>query len=106
MLTKAVFDKCNISFADLSGLVLENCEFLSCKFSEASFIDTDLSHSTMLACDLDRVAWDRAKLGQADFRGSNLSGLDLTVVSDYAGLRISESEQSAVLKQLGIDVSP
>lgn len=106
VLTKAVFDKCNISFADLSGLSLPNCEFLSCKFSEASFIDTDLSGSTMLACDLDRVAWDRARLKKADLRGSNLAGLNLTVVTDYAGLQISESEQTEVLKQLGIDVSP
>jgi len=47
---QAFFDKCNFSFADLSGLQLQSCEFLSCKFSEASFIDTDLSNATMLAC--------------------------------------------------------
>ena len=56
VLTKASFDKCNLSFADLSGLSLQNGEFISCRFSETSFIDTDLSHATMLACDLDRVA--------------------------------------------------
>lgn len=104
VLTKAVFDKCNMSFSDLGGL--SQCEFLSCKFSEASFIDADLSHATMLACELDRIAWDRARLSKADLRGSNLSGLNLTVVADYAGLQISESEQTEVLKQLGIDVSP
>ena len=105
-LTKAAFDKCNFSFADLSGLQLQSCEFLSCKFSEASFIDTDLSHATMLACALDRAEWDRAKLRQADLRGSQISGLNLAVLSDYAGLTISESEQSEILKQLGVDVRP
>lgn len=104
VLTKATFDGCNLSFADLSGLFLENCEFRSCKFSEASFIDTDLSHATMLACTLDRAEWDRAKLRQADLRGSNLAGLNLAVVADYAGVRISDSEQSEILKQLGVDV--
>ena len=104
VLTKAVFDGCNLSFADLSGLFLENCEFRSCKFTEASFIDTDLSHATMLACALDRAEWDRAKLRQADLRGSNLSGLNLAVLADYAGVRISDSEQSEILKQLGVDV--
>ncbi len=104
VLTKAVFEGCNLSFADLSGLSLENCEFRSCKFSEASFIDTDLSHVTMLACTLDRAEWDRAKLRQADLRGSNLSGLNLAVVADYAGVRISDSEQSEILKQLGVEV--
>jgi fluoroquinolone resistance protein len=104
VLTKATFDGCNLSFADLSGLVLENCEFRSCKFSEASFIDTDLSHATMLACALDRAEWDRATLRQADLRGSSLSGLNLAVLADYAGVKISDSEQAEILKQLGVDV--
>lgn len=104
VLTKAIFEGCNLSFADLSGLNLENCQFRSCKFSEASFIDTDLSHATMLACALDRAEWDRAKLRQADLRGSSLSGLNLAVIADYAGVRISDSEQSEILKQLGVEV--
>ncbi len=104
VLTKAVFEGCNLSFADLSGLNLENCQFRSCKLSEASFIDTDLSHATMLACGLDRAEWDRAKLRQADLRGSSLGGLNLALVADYAGMRISDSEQSEILKQLGVEV--
>ena len=104
MLTKASFDKCNLSFADLSGLYLQNGEFLFCKFSETSFIDTDFSHSTILACDLDRAEWDRAKLRKADLRGSTLSGLNLAVGVHYSGLKISESEQSEILQQLGVEV--
>lgn len=84
--------------------MLQTCEFLSCRFSEASFIDTDLSRSTMLACALDRIDWDRARLAKADLRGSQLSGLNLALLADYAGLTISESEQSEILKQLGIEV--
>ena len=49
---------------------------------------------------------DRAKLRKADLRGSQISGLNLAVLSDYAGLSISESEQSEILKQLGVDVRP
>jgi uncharacterized protein YjbI with pentapeptide repeats len=65
-----------------------------------------LSHATLLACALDRAEWDRARLGKADLRGSRISGLNLAVLSDYAGLAISESEQSEILKQLGISVHP
>ena len=68
------------------------------------FRTADLSHATMLACTLDRAEWDRAKLRQADLRGSNLAGLNLAVLADYAGVRISDSEQSEILKQLGVDV--
>ena len=48
----------------------------------------------------------RAKLRQADLRGSQISGLNLAVLADYAGLVISESEQSEILRQLGVDVRP
>jgi len=51
-----------------------------------------------------RLWWDRAKLRQADLRGSNLAGLNLAVLADYAGVKISDSEQSEILKQLGVDV--
>ncbi len=78
--------------------------FRSCKFSEASFIDTDLSHATMLACELDRAEWDRAKLRRPTFAGPPSRGLNLAVVADYAGLRISDSEQAEILKQLGVEV--
>ena len=103
-LTKATFDKCNFSFADLSGLHLQSCEFLSCKLSEVSLIDADLSHATFIGCALDRAEWDRTKLHKAHLRGSNLAGLNLAVLADYAGLRISESEQAEILKHLGIEV--
>ena len=105
-LTKAIFDKCNLSFADLSGLQLQGCEFLSCKFSEACFIDTDLSNATMLACALDRAEWDRARLRDADLRGSQISGLNLALLADYAGLTISESEQSEILTAAGCRRAP
>ena len=103
-LTKASFERCNLSFADLSGLHLQNAVFRSCRMSEASFIDTDLSDARLLECALDRVEWDKAKLANADLTGSELAGLNLAVLAGYAGLTISESEQAALLEQLGIRV--
>ena len=105
-LTKASFERCNISFADLAGLSLQKCGFRSCKLSEASFIDTDLTEATLIGCALDRIDWERAKLRGADLRGSELSGLNLAVLTDYAGLKISDSEQAEILGQLGVDVHP
>ena len=105
-LTKVTFERCNLSFADLSGLFLQKAEFLSCKLSEASFIDTDLGEATLRGCSLDRVEWERARLGKADLRGSNLSGLNLAVLADYAGVMISDSEQAEILRGLGVDVHP
>ncbi len=105
-LTKAGFERCNFSFADLSGLFLQRAEFLSCKLSEASFIETDLGEATLRGCALDRVEWERARLRKADLRGSDLSGLNLTVLADYTGMMISDSAQAELLHGLGIDVHP
>jgi fluoroquinolone resistance protein len=105
-LTKVTFERCNLSFADLSGLFLQKAEFLSCKLSEASFVDTDLGEATLRGCSLDRVEWERARLGKADLRGSELSGLSLVVLADHAGVMISDSEQAEILRQLGVDVHP
>jgi fluoroquinolone resistance protein len=102
--TQGSFERCNMSFADLSGLHLQSATFRACRLSEASFIDTDLSDANLLECALDRVEWDKTKLANADLSGSQLAGLNLTVLADYAGLTISESEQSSLLEQLGIRV--
>ena len=105
-LTKVTFKRCNLSFADLSGLFLQKAEFLSCKLSEASFIDTDLGEATLRGCSLDRIEWERARLRKADLRGSELSGLNLAVLADYAGVMVSDSEQAELLRGLGVDVHP
>jgi fluoroquinolone resistance protein len=105
-LSKVSFETCNISFADLSGLFLQNGVFRSCKFTETSFIDADLTGAELLGCDLDRVDWERARLANADLRGSSLSGLNLAVLTDYAGLKISDSEQAEILSRLGVEVHP
>lgn len=90
--TEARFERCHFQAPAIRGA----------DFTGAAFIDTDLRHATMLACALDRAEWDRAKLRQADLRGSNL--LNLAVPADYAGVRFSDSEQSEILEQLGVDV--
>jgi fluoroquinolone resistance protein len=105
-LTKVTFERCNLSFADLSGLFLQKARFLSCKLSEASFVDSDLGEATLRGCSLDRIDWERARLRKADLRGSELSGLNLAVLADYARLLISDSEQAEILRQLGVDVHP
>ena len=107
VLTKAKFDKCNFSFADMSGLSLQGCELLSCKLSETALFDTDLSDAAMTGSIIDRGRNGIAqRLSRADLRGAAISGLNLALLADYAGLTISESEQESILGQLGVNVSP
>jgi len=106
VLTKAKFDQCNFSFADMSGLSLPTCELLRCKFSDTALFDVDLTDAVMTGSSIHGADWNRAKLAGADLRGTTISGLNLAVLSDYGGLRISESQQGAILSQLGVDVTP
>mgnify|MGYP000122488388 CR=1 FL=1 len=57
-------------------------------------------------CSLDKVEWERANLSRADLRGSTISGLNLAMLSGYAGLMIGESQQMELLERLGVIVSP
>ena len=105
-LTKARFDGCNFGFADLSGLSLRGCELPGCKFSETALFDVDLTDAMMTGCILDRAEWDRATLRGADLRGATISGLNLVLLADYAGLMIDQSQQEALLTELGLKVWP
>jgi len=105
-LHKATFDNCNFSYADLSGLSLKSCTLTQCKFSETLFWDTDLSEASLTGSIIDRAEWDRARLTKADLRGASLAGLNLAAMVDYAGLKISASQQHEVLREIGIDVHP
>lgn len=106
VLTKARFDACNLSFADMSALSLKSCEFPACKFSETLFFDTDLTEAIMENAIIDRAEWDRARLPRADLRGASITGINLATLADYNGLMISESQQERILEALGIKVWP
>jgi fluoroquinolone resistance protein len=106
VLTKARFDACNLSFADMSALSLKSCEFPACKFSETLFFDSDLTETVLENAIIDRAEWDRARLSNADLRGASITGINLATLADYSGLMISESQQESILEALGIRVWP
>jgi fluoroquinolone resistance protein len=106
VLTKARFENCNLSFADMCGLSLHSCEFPGCKFSETLLFDADLSDALLENAVIDRAEWDRAKLAGADLRGASISGLNLALLADYRGMMVSESQQDGLLEALGIKVWP
>lgn len=106
IVTRARFEACNFTFTDFSGVSLESCEFLTCKFLDTAFFDTNLTDAILRDCSLDKAEWERANLTRADFRGSTISGLNLAVLSGYAGLMIGESQQTELLERLGVSVNP
>lgn len=106
VVTRARFETCNFAFTDFSGVSFEGCEFQTCKFLDTALFDANLTGAVLRDCTLDNAEWERANLTRADFRGSTISGLNLAVLSGYAGLMIGESQQTELLERLGVSVNP
>ena len=106
IVTRARFEACNFAFTDFSGLSLESCEFQTCRFLDTAFFDVNLTDAILRNCSLEKSEWERANLTRADLRGSTISGLNLAVLSGYAGLMIGESQQTELLERLGVSVNP
>ena len=96
VVTRARFEACNFTFTDFAG----------CKFVDTAFFDVDLTDAILRGCSIEKAEWERANLTRADLRGSTISGLNLAVLSGYAGLAIGESQQTELLERLGVSVSP
>lgn len=106
IVTRARFEACNFTFTDFSGVSLESCEFQTCRFLDTAFFDVNFTDAILRDCSLEKAEWERANLTRADFRGSTISGLNLAVLSGYAGLMIGESQQTELLERLGVSVNP
>jgi uncharacterized protein YjbI with pentapeptide repeats len=106
VITRARFEACNFTFTDFAGVSLANCEFQTCKFVDTAFFDVDFTDAILRGCTIDKAEWERANLTRADLRGSTIAGLNLALLSGYAGLMIGESQQTELLERLGVSVSP
>ncbi len=51
---------------------------------------------------LDRAEWDRANLTKANLAGASITGLKLSVLANYTGMIVSESETKAIVEELGV----
>lgn len=106
IVTRARFEACNFAFTDFSGVSLESCEFRTCRFLDTALFDVNLTDAVLRDCSIEKAEWERANLTRADLRGSTISGLNLAVLSGYAGLMIGESQQTELLERLGVSVNP
>jgi uncharacterized protein YjbI with pentapeptide repeats len=101
-----------IKSADFSGAAFRNCRFeqgrfAGCTFGNARFHGCDLfdvrhrQGCSFAFCDMQGVEAEKCNFAN---NSSSVAGLNLALLADYAGLTISESEQSEILKQLGVEV--
>ena len=102
--TAATFARCNLELADLSDAVLRTCDLSGSSLREADLTDADLEACDLTRCDFFQALTAGAKLAGADLRGAEVSGLDLTALVSHAGIKVTLSQQQALLSAMGLDV--
>ncbi|MEO8113191.1 MAG: pentapeptide repeat-containing protein [Phenylobacterium sp.] len=102
--TAASFAGCNCGLADLSDAGLPGCDLSGANFREADLTGADLAGADLTGCDLFQALTAGAKLAGADLRGAQLSGLDLRALASSDGMKVTLSQQQALLTAMGLDV--
>jgi fluoroquinolone resistance protein len=102
--TRASFHACKMDFADLSASRLPACSFAGSRLREADLSGADLTDADLRDCDLFQAILDGAKLGGADLTGADVSGLNLTMLAEFAGLKINDEQMFRLLDAMGVSV--
>lgn len=103
--TDSSFRRCNFHLAALAELDLHGCDFNGSRFREADLSSANLEDADLSDCDLFGANLARAKLAGADLRRAEISGLNLEILASRAKLKITASQQHALLAALGVEVS-
>jgi fluoroquinolone resistance protein len=104
--SEARFRNCNLELADLSGAKLAGCSLAECDLRDADLSGADLEGADLSGSNLFHAILIGTRLARADLRCAEVSGLDLAVVATRVGLKITASQQYALLSALGLDVHP
>ncbi|HEY0438072.1 MAG TPA: pentapeptide repeat-containing protein [Phenylobacterium sp.] len=102
--TAAHFLRCNLELCDLSDAVLRGCDLSGSSLREADLQGCDLGGADLSGCDLFQALTAGAQLAGADLRGAEVSGLDLTALASRDGVKVTLSQQQALLSAMGLDV--
>ncbi|MDB5587782.1 MAG: Fluoroquinolone resistance protein [Devosia sp.] len=95
-----------LDFANFRGVVLEDCDFAGSSLRQVDFSRTSLSKTGFRKADLSAAIIDEADMDGADLRDAVVSGLDLTRARNHAGIKVSESQLSALVGPFGLRVFP
>lgn len=102
-LTAFTAARCNLSFAELTGLHLAGTTLAGSRLREAVLDDVDLTDADLSGCDLSAVRARRVTLVGADLRDAHVEGLDPGRVA-LDGARIRAWQARALLEAMGVVV--
>jgi fluoroquinolone resistance protein len=104
--TRATFRTCNLELADLSETRLAECDLTASRLRETDLTRSDLTGATLRDCDLFTAILTGTKFAGADLRGAEISGLNLTELASFQGMKITQGQQHTLLTGIGVDVYP
>ncbi|EEA93409.1 pentapeptide repeat-containing protein [Pseudovibrio sp. JE062] len=104
--TRATFTDCQLNYATLSDLDLEECIMTDCDLTSSNLTNTNLTNADLKRTTLSDAETDDLDLTYADLRGANLGAMFLTSLRGYRGMMISANQQHLLLQGLGIKVDP
>ncbi len=104
--TRATFTDCQLNYATLSDLDLEECILTDCDLTSSNLTNTNLTNADLQRSMLSDAETHDLDLTYADLRGADLGALFLTSLRGYRGMIVSASQQHQLLHGLGIKVDP
>lgn len=95
-----------LDFANFRSVVLEDCDFAGSSLRQVDFSRAGLSKTAFRNADLSAAIIDEADMDGADLRGAIVSGLNLTRVRNFAGIKVNQSQLGALVGPFGLRVFP
>lgn len=103
-LCSAFITKSNLSYADFSGVILEECELWENCWNGAITTGANFSGSDLSGGDFTNFNWRSADVTNCDLRRSILGELDIRR-TNLEGVRIDYEQVAALMEYLGVTVA-
>lgn len=97
-------ENCDLRFVDFIGLRLQKSFFLSSRFSDCLFEETDLRKSDFTGSEFNNTEFRHSDLSHCDF--SMTKGLDINhEINRMISIKIPQEAGSKILKRMGVIIS-
>ncbi|EDV0116665.1 Qnr family pentapeptide repeat protein [Salmonella enterica subsp. enterica serovar Bareilly] len=103
-LCSAYITKSNLSYADFSGVILEECELWENLWNETIVTGANFSGSDLSGGDFSCFSWRAADVTNCDLRRAVMGELDIRR-TNLEGVKIDDEQASSLLAFLGITVT-
>lgn len=96
--------KCNLSYADFSGVILEECELWENLWNETVVTGANFSGSDLSGGDFSGFSWRAADVTNCDLRRAVSGEIDIRR-TNLEGVKIDYEQASSLMAYLGITVT-